>query len=380
MSNLIIAIICVCIVILIYILIMRPASRRTARRKYKEMMRSGAAALEDIDIAIAAMAEPAPVDIAHRANNMRIIAEQQDDPAARTMTMNFARNLVVHAINPRVPTEAADDDLYMLVQLAGHFPQIMTAPQITHQTIDRVIAAAPTRAKAAEDITEHFAAVNSDSQNVHDSTFNKMMNESIDKLLECRRVSPEAAIKEARIAAMSSANSTNAAKALDVIAKGLPYGKHREDVIFAAVWSRIHSASDDKKDTIREAVVAALGDCVERGEVVCTSGRVARIVESLTLVDDIVDGGAATSDMYKNQIFGEVRDLMRYAPAISDSPNIKLVAAAYDDPSIETTPEAEDEYRAFMTAKIDEHLEQYKNKLTPAMFNFIRDGCIAAIV
>tara|TARA_R110002033_G_scaffold57047_2_gene106036 strand:+ start:722 stop:1717 length:996 start_codon:yes stop_codon:yes gene_type:complete len=137
----------------------------------------------------------------------------------------------------------------------------------------------------------------SDSQNVHDSNIsvqisdqykklkqsNDLENITIDlnQLMECLsyKVNPKV------MAAVRSSNHNN-----------IP-----ERLFIYEVWRRSLSKVNTKNaDNIQTALITALNDCLENKQVVCSRGRVARIMGSLAVLDPVF-GDFKTKQVIRNE-------------------------------------------------------------------------------
>jgi hypothetical protein len=383
-TAILIAIVVIVIVMILYYVLLYPS---TLRGLYREQMERGDDPGVVIDT-INRIRDLAATELVHRGNNWRMLAHREANENMANRFINFARRDIETAMATATNNEFNQlDDLYVIVQLMD----IGTAPHIgpiadqinkasTAEMAKRVAERTETRSEFVEEFTSESAKIRSDSQNVHDTTFNSEMRLVIDELMKLNTMLPKEAIREAREACQHNSPALNALRTIEMGHKISVYGTS-EDIIFASVWSRIRQ-NKTRSDDIRAAIINALADCYEHGILVCINGRVGRIVGALTMLDsnDVIRGGASTTDLYKNQIFGEVRDLIKTAPLISNDPDVKIVAASYDDPNIETTAEMENKFNKYMRGVIDTHLEQYKNKLSEHSFKFIREGCHAALL
>lgn len=93
----------------------------------------------------------------------------------------------------------------------------------------------------------------------------------------------------------SEVKRENAANVLQEMAKGianLGYEQSKEIEALHLVWNRIHSqtyAQDrDKRKQLIDNLIGELAECIEYGELVCPTGRLNRIIDSLNYQDPIV--------------------------------------------------------------------------------------------
>ena len=124
-----------------------------------------------------------------------------------------------------------------------------------------------------------------DSQNVHDSKILKGLKDQLDTLPK----SPQQGVNYNDILAKLNASSMgddqkrNAQKALDSIFannESVMSLNTNELGALQTVWSQV---KDDQSKT--EAFLTELSEMVEHGHVVCATGRIARIVDTLNIID-----------------------------------------------------------------------------------------------
>jgi hypothetical protein len=136
-----------------------------------------------------------------------------------------------------------------------------------------------------------------DTQNAHDGGVTRTLAVSIDNL---RRAvggpAPGAGEAVRRLIAeapVSDDKRARAVEALDAIERNdtpLDGLGNTETAVLGLVWARIHHPDNaDNAANLRENLVDELADAVERGTTVCARGRYARVLNSLSGVDDAVD-------------------------------------------------------------------------------------------
>jgi hypothetical protein len=134
-----------------------------------------------------------------------------------------------------------------------------------------------------------------DTQNVHDHTLIKTVNESILKLKKGTEltVPMEDTLKDLRTHIESKTTNdkkTDALKTLDTIERNhqeLIAFKMKEVDLLHLLWNRIVNNHKDKPD-LKDNVYDQLADSVEHDNVVCSTGRFTRLLDSLNVVDDNV--------------------------------------------------------------------------------------------
>lgn len=134
-------------------------------------------------------------------------------------------------------------------------------------------------------------AVKEDAHNVHDSGLVRSIRASYNNLKESHP--PTLSLSESLLRireACTKQNNLKALKALDTIEKSSVgvsclNGEQEVDVLHT-VYNRICSHHDP---SVVDSLVERLADCIGTdGSVVCTMGRVARVVDTLSVVDNLV--------------------------------------------------------------------------------------------
>lgn len=157
-----------------------------------------------------------------------------------------------------------------------------------------------------------------------------------------------------------------------------------DGAILSLVWKRAdHPENSVSSDDIRDAVVDALADCVENGNVVCVNGRCSKILSSLALIDfDKSISNVRTYDALKNEIMSGAHRVMNEEIArlkTSFDEAIRNVAKSYDDPSIDTDNSAETTVNTMLIAKMNEFIDSYSSKLTELQITELKKECAAAL-
>nr|QQV29667.1 hypothetical protein K-LCC10_0412 [Kaumoebavirus] len=146
-----------------------------------------------------------------------------------------------------------------------------------------------------------------DPQNVHDSGVNRdMLQKFVAMKDEHGKVDIRAFQEEVmkHIEKLPAEKRQRAANVFDTIRRnsyidlsaiGAP-----EIELWAHVWKR-----GDKNEDIRESVLSSMADCEENGHIVCTTGRAARAISSLTLLDNnpTLAIPPKTYEMIRNEVF-----------------------------------------------------------------------------
>lgn len=294
-----------------------------------------------------------------------------------------------------------DDDDPMMWQILAGFNDTLTTvgPAVRQDVIEnrqqRAAAAAENREEAIDNYFDDAIKFTSDPQNVHDSKVNEDLRKTLRKLRETApRVDSRAAIAECRkyIQEEYAKDPDNARKVndalriLDIISRGESIGtfQDNEDRIFAVTWERTkHPRNRRNADLMKEAVVNALADSIERGANVCINGRCGRVLNSLVTLDyDSGVGGAMTYEAYKNQIFQETQNIIKAEIArAKESPDdtMRAVGESYEGANVEVSPEAEEAFKKYVKAEIDRNLDAYEGQLNPQEISQLKQECYAAV-
>lgn len=144
--------------------------------------------------------------------------------------------------------------------------------------------------------------IKNDPQNVHETSVVKGITKSISNLQKNidTHIKLEKATHDIRDyinnAQIDEQKKKNAIKTLDACEKNispLMSSGVNDSEVLRLVWSRIHHKENaDRQNDLKNNLVTALADSVERGSVVCATGRVSHIIGALDKTDaneDIVD-------------------------------------------------------------------------------------------
>ena len=140
----------------------------------------------------------------------------------------------------------------------------------------------------AREIVEHRIPkqrIRNDSQNVHDHTMLKAADNNL-KLADTSPNSEEAYRRCTN--ALRSTLSSNGRKVLDSLSSNLHsrFEKSERDALLV-VWNRIHSPENEaRKDDMLKMLRENLESGVESGHVVCSTGKIMRILSTLEVLDD----------------------------------------------------------------------------------------------
>lgn len=153
----------------------------------------------------------------------------------------------------------------------------------------------------------------SDKQNVHDHNVGTGLSKSYRKICDDKCYNTQFdtidSIRDAitKNTEFSEKEKKNALIAADKMNKGLNIiilGDTENNVLLN-VWNRsYHPSNINNKKNIQSAIIRQLSDCVENDRLVCGSGRVARVIGSLAIIDynDEI-GKIVTTEDLRNEVF-----------------------------------------------------------------------------
>jgi hypothetical protein len=291
-----------------------------------------------------------------------------------------------------------DDDLLILFQglnttLANEAPAVRR--EIIEDRKERAINNAENMEEAIDNYFEDAVKYTSDAQNVHDSKVNEDLRRTLRKLRSSTgRVNVSSSINQARdyirnVYALDPANThkvTNALAVLNTIEKGerITTFDDNEDNIFAYTWERCnHPNNADNEENLKEAVINALADSIERGAQVCINGRTSRVLNSLASLDfDEEVGNAMTYEAYKNQIFTESQEIIKQEirrAKESDMALLRAVGESYEGRNVNVDPDVEEKFKEEVKMELSRNVERYADRLTDKEINQLKEECYAAI-
>lgn len=282
------------------------------------------------------------------------------------------------------PLEEDFDILQMMMLLNGAINE--NAPIVQRNTIEtRVANAAAGAGNRAEVVANALRPqYTEDRQNVHDTKINSDLNEILRKI--ATPVNVQAEIADARryiIAEFDGIKRARAIEALNAMEAGgtmSTYGD-TEDHILALVWKRCKDPRNaENREIMHEAVANALADCYDGTplSLVCANGRCSRVINSLATIDyDPTMTGAMTFEAYKNTIMQEAGEIFDSVieNAKEEGGDMRQVALAYTDPTVDSPPEAERDFKNRLRDSVDNMLNGYRDKFTPQELERIRQEC-----
>jgi hypothetical protein len=271
------------------------------------------------------------------------------------------------------------DEFWDIVTPAEIAEDLAVRQYITNTTKEAAIDRATTlptnnRLAKIETLVSNSIKHTNDRQNVHDSSVVKDLNKTYEIIKDQNKPFNKAQVLDE--IEMRLTNNEPALRAFRRIKEGGRVSTYddTEDNILAQVWQRAdHPANLLNAETMREMFIQSLADCVENDTVVCTGGRSARILGSLTMLDyNPAVGKSLTSEAYKNQIYTEVQQLIEgFVAQSKNNQALKEEAIAYEAGN----DRKDSRFNKELTKKITEHIDKYSDKLNSGTIERLKNDC-----
>lgn len=121
-----------------------------------------------------------------------------------------------------------------------------------------------------------------------------------------------------------------------------------EAEVLQRVFERAHHPKNkDVKDNIIDAMYQNFGSCFEGGNIVCSNGRCAKVISSLTKLDfDERTHVLHTLEYHRNNIYNKIREMVKdrsNKALTSDNPKVRDVAKSFLAEKLEDIPKEIDE-------------------------------------
>jgi hypothetical protein len=228
----------------------------------------------------------------------------------------------------------------------------------------------------------------SDPQNVHDSQINNDMRALVRRIHQPRTARQGGSSFKEIVEAVQSFPFSNEHKrqvALEVVgtmSKGrIPTSLDvSESELLQDVWERINSEENhSRRGPLREAFMNSLTECNEDGRVICTMGRCARVLSSLTLLD--ADSEVAkplkTTEVLRSEAFFKAHQIVQNT--LKEQP--PEVVAAYNNPNVENEATAEQvsNLEAQLRTAIETTLRRDYRDVKPTVLNGIISDALAGV-
>jgi hypothetical protein len=293
-----------------------------------------------------------------------------------------------HDLLYNLTDEELNNQLYLGFFEAVHQHGPAVRKDIIEQRVTEAKHTASNRAEAIEHAFDSASVYTSDAQNVHDSSVNSDLRETLRKL---KNTSPPITDTSKYISAaekyinehddISDTKARAALRTLDMIKRGEQIGTFgdSEDRIFSYTWERSnHPRNAEKAALMRDAVVDALANSFEGGSQVCINGRAGRVLGSLATLDfDPSLGEVMTFEAYRNQIFQETKDIVNSAiENAKNSPDadMRAVGAAYEEGG-DPVGEGAKTFTESLKTSIDNNIDTYSGKISDADRGNIKQEC-----
>lgn len=238
-------------------------------------------------------------------------------------------------------------------------------------------AGAATREEAVEKFFDNGIVFTANAQSSHDSTANHDLRATFAKFKKSPMMVDNTYADIETFMDRADLSEDTMRKARETLARVKTGGRistfnDSEDNILATVWNRAYIPENEgNEDLIKEAVIHALADGVDKGVVVCANGRTSRILNSLATLDhEQEDGGALTFEAYRNQIFGESQDIISRELNAAEPELVEAFNSGEGDAHLLIES---------MKSEIDVNLEQYRTKFSNKEFEKIRADCHAGV-
>jgi hypothetical protein len=286
-------------------------------------------------------------------------------------------------------------------------------PKKLAETIENVKSENDTKVESVNKYIEDNVTFTSDSQNVHDSSVNCQLRNTVNSLkkqnpsIQSGRKSTKKELVD-YINNLENLDSTKrklALYSLDTIEKGAFNDSidTKEDHLLDLVWDRAKiPQNQDNSELIKEAIVDSLIDMSSEYHglngsnqsginVVCSSGRTARLLSSLATLDPVTDG-FLTVEQIRNDALKKSQDILQDtikmyssendSQEMPVSPELATVARSYNSVELlETDPKAEQQFKDIVISKINNEIDtSFKSKLSEKDYQNISEQCTSAIL
>lgn len=130
--------------------------------------------------------------------------------------------------------------------------------------------------------------VTSDKHNVHDSGVIKSVAESYKKIKSNNHEKATDALIELRQLCESNKNALRVLDKIETSTTPITSLNDEKEIdVLLTVWNRIQTFDD--KEKIKQNLILNLADCIDNNTLVCTNGRVARVMDTLNIIDPLVE-------------------------------------------------------------------------------------------
>ena len=245
-----------------------------------------------------------------------------------------------------------------------------------------------------DDVLDGFVVHTSDPQNVHDSSVNMKIKSSIDTIkgivVDENEINEnvEECIEHVLSRSIDEADRKRLNIALSELRKGSYNGTYNmnEDALLSLIWKRTKhpvNVIENRSSNLKECIVDAIRDMVvDDGRIVCSGGRCARLVASLTYVDhDDTLGNPRTVENLREIIIERTKDILhaKIEQARLGTEEMQGVADYYMGLESDADNAAKVTFEKTLIRDIDDMINEYSQELRDDDKENIRQFCHSAI-
>lgn len=204
--------------------------------------------------------------------------------------------------------------------------------------------------------------IKSSAQNVHDHNVNDELSKRYKTL---KSLTSEDGTLESMLEFISKNDTTKQITinlALrDTISR---FDNETEEDIWYTVWRRIHSKDNlENRNSLLLAFKQAIEDCVEDKHLVCTTGRVTRVLDSLTLLDANLEISKSikTDDIARKDVYDSAHKILQRELNKRGA----LFKKQYEDDTVDNTEEFDKHVKECIERELED--SKYKNDAIAAI-------------
>jgi len=151
------------------------------------------------------------------------------------------------------------------------------------------------------------------------------------------------------------------------------YDVGTEQEVITEIWRRISSSDNTQnKESLQQALYESMDDCIENGNLVCTQGRVAQMLQSMSHLDvDKNVGSMNTTEALRNDVYKNASDILNNNIKSLSGENTVLYNSGKHNDKINTMEDTSREEITEMVQNTEGLTENQKTNLT--------DECIAVV-
>jgi hypothetical protein len=144
-----------------------------------------------------------------------------------------------------------------------------------------------------------------------------------------------------------------------------PDGTMAEKIILKIIWERINSdVNKGANSLLIESFFEQVYQCIEKGEIVCTTGRISRLIDTLTLLDEneMLSKPISTINTFKIEIFNKCGQSIKNFLDKKEKTNPELVDDYNKGINNPETNQLQKKIEEIIIAIVNEYEIQYKDK------------------